>query len=577
MLMLADSVLSGVSLAALIPMLGALLEGSSNGAASPVKFAFFNQLTPGAFLALFVAIFLSSAATTVLLARAKSDYSGLLRIEWTERIYRRLLNADMLRIAGGTKGAVQNTLNQEVVACSKLIGYLIDVIISTLNILAILVFMVVANWKLLFIFALAGSLFWLLNRQFLDRQVRSLGYQRRQVQERLSGLFLELSTSLKEYRILDIGEIRLRQTTKLLNQFIANQTWLMLMRALPEFVSNLALTVLVSALFLYVVLAGSEVVRPLLPIFVVFGLALARCLSAAQKISGSFLEFANKAASVARIAEYIGEDGEKPATKSITPEEEFRPIPAGPGDLVLDNLSFSYGTRPALINLSARIRAGAVTCILGASGAGKSTLVDLLVRLYEPQQGRIEFQGQPISAFDVKAWRRKFGYVAQHSSVFEGTLRSNVLVNRTDCDDEALSQLAAMVGLGDIVAAAPEGWDTPVGRLGTALSGGQAKRIAIARALVCNPDFLILDEATTSFEEGLERSIISSVRAARREIGIILITHRITGARDADAVYLLHDGRLVASGKYSEISEAAGKYLLGSTPDQENRFAAIAG
>ncbi|QDO96317.1 ABC transporter ATP-binding protein [Ferrovibrio terrae] len=557
-LMLVNSLLGGLSLAALIPLLSSILTDSNEGLPANSFFAFFSGLDPRYFITFFVVVFLGGTASTVGLVAIETVFVGRLRAEWTERIYKRLLEDDMTSIGSYTRGAVQNTLGAEIVACARLISYAIEILISILNAAVILVFMMLADWKLLFLFVIGGGFFMLTNRMFLDPRARRLGKERRKLQEEMTGRFSELSHSIKEYRILGIGLSRLRQAKKLLQQFYDAHLRLQLLRTVPSVMTQLLILMAVSGLFVYSLIVGPDEVRPLVPVFIFFALALSRCLAAAQQISTKLVEIADKAAAMARVTALLGE-AELAARAQPAGD---KPVPAGAGDITFEGVSFGFASRPVIRDLSLRIPKGKITCIIGGSGAGKSTLIDLLVRLYEPWEGRITFDGMPINQFDLAQWRRKIGYVAQHSSVFEGTLRSNVLVNRASFDEAKMNELAAITGMSDIVAQASEGWDTPVGRLGSVLSGGQAKRIAIARALVNEPGILVLDEATTTFEESLEKSIFVALRKARPDISIVLITHRLSSARDTDLVHLLQDGVVTATGGYDDVAPAAEQLLI---------------
>ncbi len=218
---------------------------------------------------------------------------------------------------------------------------------------------------------------------------------------------------------------------------------------------------------------------------------------------------------------------------------------------------------PALSQVNFSIKSGTRVALVGESGAGKSTIVNLLLRGYDPDQGQIFVDGHDIRLLDLHHFREHVGVVEQMVSLFDETLRYNILFGARDRDslsDEYLDGLAKLSLIDRFSHRLTKGWDTPVGENGVQLSGGERQRIGIARALAKNPAILIFDEATSSLDGKVERLIKESLHNASQGRTTIIIAHRLSTVRDVDTIFLFDKGQVVAQGTHDELMETSEKY-----------------
>ncbi len=216
------------------------------------------------------------------------------------------------------------------------------------------------------------------------------------------------------------------------------------------------------------------------------------------------------------------------------------------GDIVYSQIDFSYpGREPLFQGLNLTIRAGETVALTGVNGAGKSTLVHLLLRLVEPQGGRVAIGGMDLREFRLQALRGQIGLVAQQVLLFNATVRENIAYGRVDASLDAIERAAQAARAHDFIRALPQRYDTVVGDQGVRLSGGQRQRIALARALLRDPAILILDEATAMFDPEGEAEFIEACRDILAHRTVIMITHRPASLALADRVLRLEAGRLV--------------------------------
>lgn len=230
------------------------------------------------------------------------------------------------------------------------------------------------------------------------------------------------------------------------------------------------------------------------------------------------------------------------------------------GELVLDRVSFAYGTIPTLRDVSLRLPAGKVTAFVGSTGSGKTTLVRLLLRLYEPASGTIELDGVPITTFDLGDYRRCLGYVAQDSFLTDATVAENIAYGLPDVTSEQIERAARAAEAHEFISRLPEGYATQVGERGQKLSGGQRQRIALARAIVRDPRILILDEATSAVDNETEAAIQRSLGTVVVGRTSVIIAHRLSTVRHADMIHVLSAGKIVESGHHDELLALGGTY-----------------
>ena len=227
-----------------------------------------------------------------------------------------------------------------------------------------------------------------------------------------------------------------------------------------------------------------------------------------------------------------------------------------------DHVGFAYqaGKKAILHDISFTVGRGAVTAIVGPSGAGKSTLIALVARLYDPDAGRILVDGRDMRDLDLHAWRRRLAVVSQDTFIFNDTAANNIAFGRADQPLERIHAAARLAAAEEFIQSLPDGYDTMLGDRGVRLSGGQQQRIAIARAILADPDLLILDEATSHLDTFTERAIQEAIERIAKDRTVLVIAHRLSTIRRANKVIVIEDGRVVEEGRHEELLARRGRY-----------------
>ena len=227
----------------------------------------------------------------------------------------------------------------------------------------------------------------------------------------------------------------------------------------------------------------------------------------------------------------------------------------------ISNLNFEYVKNfPVLNNISIDIAKGQTTAIVGSTGSGKSTLIKLILRLYDSTSGEIKFDGKNIKDLKLDSLRNKIGLVSQDIFLFEGTVFENIAYGNLDANDEEVWEAARLSESDKFINQLPNKENTIVGERGQKLSGGQRQRISIARAILKNPEILILDEATSAVDNETEAAIQRSINTLKKGRTVIAIAHRLSTIRNAEIIYVLEEGKVVESGNHEGLLEINGVY-----------------
>jgi ATP-binding cassette subfamily B protein len=226
------------------------------------------------------------------------------------------------------------------------------------------------------------------------------------------------------------------------------------------------------------------------------------------------------------------------------------------GGLEFRNVRFAYPSRPediVLDRIDLRVRPGETVAVVGRTGSGKTTLINLVPRLYDPTEGEVLLDGRDLRDLPLKHLRGRVGYVPQETFLFSRTVARNISLGRPDADEDEIQRVAELSRLADDVIEFPDRYDTMVGERGVTLSGGQKQRTAIARALLRNPEFLILDDALASVDTRTEEAILSELREFMKSRTTLLIAHRISTVKLADRIVVLESGRIIEEGTHEEL------------------------
>ncbi len=250
-------------------------------------------------------------------------------------------------------------------------------------------------------------------------------------------------------------------------------------------------------------------------------------------------------------AERIFDVLDTPST--VVEHAKARLLPPFHRDIAYEHVSFSYGSQPALRDVSITIQAGETIAVVGPNGGGKTTFVNLLPRFYDPNEGRVRVDSVDIRHVTLGSLRGQIGLVTQETFLFNETVRANIALGHLEVDLSAIVESAKRANAHDFISRLPKGYDTVIGERGDTISGGERQRLAIARALLNDPPILIFDEATSQLDAQSEHLITETLEQIIGGRTVILIAHRLSTVRLAHRIVLIQEGRIVEQGSHDEL------------------------
>ena len=289
--------------------------------------------------------------------------------------------------------------------------------------------------------------------------------------------------------------------------------------------------------------------------FVIYAVMVAGAVAALSEIWG---ELQRAAGATERLVELLQTvDSVQEADQPLALPKPVR------GRIDFENVSFFYPARPAikaLDEITLHIEPGETVAFVGPSGAGKTTIIQMILRFYDPQRGRILLDGHALPELGRAAFREHIALVPQDPVIFATSARDNIRFGRPDATDEQIETAAKAAAAHDFIKGLPTGYDSPLGERGVMLSGGQKQRIAIARAILRDAPVLLLDEATSALDAESERLVQAAVDALSADRTTLIVAHRLATVKKADRIVVLDAGRIVASGKHDDLVAQGGLY-----------------
>jgi len=324
---------------------------------------------------------------------------------------------------------------------------------------------------------------------------------------------------------------------------------------LPESILEV-LPVFALALLAAVAYSLSGTGEAILPMLLTFLLGLQRLAIRLRGVSGSFIKFADNTAGLDRLNSILQQDGKAFYSKIGDTFDCLK------SDIVFKDVCLSYQDDDAyaLKHLTFTIPRNKITALVGQSGAGKSSIVDLLTRVYEPTGGCIEVNNTRLARYAPHTWQQTIGVVSQDTFIFNCSILDNLRYGHPAATTEEVIAAAKSAQAHNFILEMPDGYDTVVGERGYRLSGGQRQRLALARAIIKQPELLILDEATSALDSESERLIQDALKEFQRDRTVVVVAHRLSTIAEADQILVLEKGALVEQGEHSRLIHQKGRY-----------------
>ncbi|MCC5664660.1 ABC transporter ATP-binding protein/permease [Nostoc sp. CHAB 5784] len=504
--------------------------------------------------AIIFTIFLKNLATYAS-ALASSSLTRKLTSDMRETGLKLLLEIDIDYYAKTKVGDLINRLGGEIGRAATAIGSTVRMVILGITILVFVSLLLSISWQLTIAATLLLSLVTLINQYAISRS-RNFGKQLSEMSRAYSISVLETLNGIRLVKATGNEEKEYQRIKKLIRD-----------RELADFQSQVnseAITPLsevmgITALLLIVLLSKTffaSQVSSLSTVLLTYLLVLLRVLPLISQLNSIRSNFASTAASVDVTNEFLSlhdkpfmDKGKVPYTKLLE-------------GVSFNSLCFAYPGHEKLVlkDVNLFLPRGTTLALVGSSGAGKSTLADLLPRFYDPIAGSITIDGTDLREFDVVSLRKRMGIVSQDTFLFNDSVKNNIAYGRAEATEDEILAAAKRANAYEFISKLPQGFDTLIGDRGVMLSGGQRQRLAIARALLQNPEILILDEATSALDTVSERLVQSALDDLSRDRTTLIIAHRLSTVQKANQIAVLDQGQVVEVGTHEELLQKGGYY-----------------
>lgn len=554
---------NGVSTMLMIPVVLGLLGQEINLKGAPPllqqAFASFEHLVGDArFLTMMACVLMAillKNITTYASTLTSGHLSRALVSDIRKEGLRLLLDVDLEFYVKTKVGDLINRLGGEVGATATAIRTAVQMLSTIITIFVFLVILLSISWQLTIVSTALLAIASLSNSFFVKRAEKfgqQLSDQSRDysvaVLEMLSGIRLVKSTASesREYQKLE-NLIHAREDADFRSQANAS--------LIPPVNEMIGILVIVAILLLGRLFFRGQI-EALSAILLTYLLILFRMLPFVGQLNNARGAFANLAPSVSVVNEFLRRDN-----KPFMPKGHI-PYTAMTEGIRFENLSFTYPghDRQVLNQVNLWLPKGTTLALVGSSGAGKSTLADLLPRFYDPTAGRILLDDRDLKDFELCTLRQSMGIVSQDTFLFNDSVRNNLAYARRDASENQIIEAAKRANAYEFIVKLPQGFDTLIGDRGVMLSGGQRQRLAIARALLRDPEILILDEATSALDTVSERLVQGAIDELRRDRTTLVIAHRLSTIQTADQIAVLDKGHVVEIGTHADLLKQGGLY-----------------
>lgn len=559
---LASAAASVLSLSLIFPFIQALQGGSSSLAGSS-ELAFlvpyfqqFDTRTQVQLVA--VGLFgtqLLKGATKYLSSRLISYQRVLFDLELRQEIFGQILDLEMRHVDQDQVANLYTILSEFSSDTASAAKRVLKIIPRTATLVGYGIAVFLVSWKLtLAALVLAGITLLALDTviSFIRRMSRKLNVLRVRLKHRA----LESLNGLKVIHLFGREDHVRERYNDELRTYQSNKY----KRTLASAAVGPVYSTLMTGLFAGILVAGTYILDTTtaawIGILSMFMIVLFRLMTPTGKFAQMKSTFAHRLPSVAEVERFL-DPSDKPFLEDG--EEPFVQLEEG---IELEDVWFRYEEDAdwALRGVDLEIPKGSTVALVGSSGAGKSTLVDLVARLYDPTRGTIRVDGRDLRDHRVRDWRHRIAVVSQDTFLFNDSAMENIRFGRLDATDEEVKQAARRSNAHGFIEEMPDGYETELGERGVRLSGGQRQRIAIARAILADPDLLILDEATSSLDTETERKVQQALDAVSQSRTVLAVAHRLSTIQDADRIAVLEDGEIIEQGTHEELIERRGAY-----------------
>lgn len=553
------SLAEGIGISLMIPLLesiesSAFQPAEHEGLISLIQRPFLGLSPPDRVAIIAVTITIAILIKNALLYGNKALFSWFnqqIGHQLRSKIFQQLLTVHYSYIQKKDSGELLNILATESWQVSRALEMLVNIIISLCTLIVFTIFLLLLSWRLMVLITVLNLVISAIVQQ-VTRQAKSLGIQAVQFNSQLSILMYEGLVGMQTIRAF-ARENYEQERFERASGHVKKTFWkLELLYGLVDPLHEGLSTLLVIGILLFSLLRDPGAISAILT----FMFMLYRLQPHIKLIDSYRVNLLGTEGAIAAVDDFIT------AKNKPYPVLGYLPFLGLKEEIRFQSVSFSYpdNNLPALKNVSLQIPSGKTTAFVGPSGAGKSTLINLIFRFYEVTEGEIQVDGTSLQSLNRQQWREQIALVSQDIHIFSTTIRENIAYGLLDASEKEIIHAAKQAHAHEFISELELGYETPVGSRGLRLSGGQRQRLALARAIIRDPEILILDEATNALDTLSENLIQEALARFSDQRTVIVIAHRLSTIEEADQIIVLNQGEIEEQGKLQELLNNQGLF-----------------
>jgi len=469
-------------------------------------------------------------------------------------IFNRFIKADYQYFVDNKQGELIYNVASAPQLLATLINAVTEITAQAILSISILLLLFSLSWQGTLVVLMVGLLYHCFTKYLGERVSYVSGKGEMEAIQNSTVILNEAISGIKQVKVFAVGEEWIARFGSTMKRrwyhFIRRDIW----RQIPTPILMLILYLAIGVIAILVKITATGNILELIPVFGTFAFAVFRIFP----MIGTLGIFTMQIMGAMPNCEVVYSIRNDEMTHIKDGEKE---LGAFKSEIKFDNVSFAYKERAKIMgDISVTFKKGKTAAIVGRSGAGKTTIINLLLRLFEPDKGAIKIDGVNLKEYKLSSWLDKIGFVSQDTFIFNDTVRNNITFRSGEYSDAKVIKAAKYAAAHSFITELPEGYDTFVGDKGMRLSSGQGQRIAVARAMIREPEVLIFDEATNALDTISEEAVQRAIDEISKDHTVIIIAHRLSTIVDADKIIVLGDGRILEEGTHKELIEKRGAY-----------------
>ena len=480
--------------------------------------------------------------------------SAVITKEAKKKMFYKCMKSDYQYFVDNKQGEILYKTSQAPNSIAITLQTLSDIFLHSFLAISIFVLLISMSWKLFIIVGIAGLIYLYAIREISTRISYKAGAKKRDSGQKERVIVSEYTSGIKQIKVNETFDYWKDMFDKTIDTFWFHHRRNYFWNKLPQ-------------IFLWVVMYGSigaaiiaiKILYPgrfldLLPLIGTFATGIFIVLPKIGQFGQFRMLFMNQMPNVETVYEELKDEK---YYKIENGTKKFEKLKKG---IFFRNVIFAHKERDVLLkDINLKIGKDKTTALVGPSGTGKSTIVNLMLRLYDVDEGGVFIDDSNIKEYDIFSFLDKVGFVSQDTFIFNASVKANISFGRNFSDKEIIDA-AKKANINEFITKLPNGYDTLVGDRGMALSGGEQQRVAIARAIIRKPEILFLDEATSSLDTVSEKMVQDAIEKISKSCTTFIIAHRLSTVKNSDVIHVLENGKIVESGNHKELLEKKGKY-----------------